>query len=293
LFNNPSIGSLNIESSASRTRNGNQLEGLQKMSQHQEEQVEAFGRILFGDDPTLRLEGVLMGLQTAEGTVTLDPAQTRHMPVALFEFRHVRGVGDFGFVVPEGASYDGTPKEPRIESAILSGMRRLPPEFPDPRPADPPRSDDDRPDTKWPTVLDELLMRETLRRGPSEVHFEMGGWPPGYASLRSISGWELHEIPDEQPQLAKRFGHTYCRLELRTPDGELYSRMWDAHDAEWQAAALRYGYVVCLCSVELGIRAPYAMTDAQHTPHMRHEALRRGCALGLTVGGLVAYVGHR
>ena len=265
------------------------------MSQHQDEQVEAGGRILFSDDPTLRLEAVLMGLQTAEGTVTLDPAQTRHMPVALFEFRHARGVGDFGYVVPKGASRDGIPEEPRIEGAILSGMRRLPPEFPDPRLADPPRPDDDgaRPDTKWPTVLDELLMRETLRRDPSEVYFEMRGRLPSYASLRSIPGWELHEIPDEQPKLDQRLGYTYSRLELRTPDGELYSRTWAAHDPEWQAAALRYGYVVSLCGVELGIRAPYAMTDAQHTPRMRHASFRRGCALGLTVGGLVAYVSHR
>jgi len=31
----------------------------------------------------------------------------------------------------------------------------------------------------------------------------------------------------------------------------------------------------------------------QHTPVMRYESFRRGCALGLTVGGLVAYVNHR
>jgi hypothetical protein len=50
---------------------------------------------------------------------------------------------------------------------------------------------------------------------------------------------------------------------------------------------------MCLCGVELGIRGLYAMTDAQHTPRMRHESFRRGCALGLTIGGLVAYVDHR
>ena len=104
---------------------------------------------------------------------------------------------------------------------------------------------------------------------------------------------ELHEIPDEQPKLAECYGYTYSRLELRTPDGEIYSRTWVPHDPEWEAAALRHGYVVCLCGVELGIRAPYAMTDAQHTPVMRYESFRRGCSLGLTVGGLVAYVDHR
>ncbi|WP_406443423.1 hypothetical protein OHB00_43420 [Streptomyces sp. NBC_00631] len=264
------------------------------MSRHQFEQVDDNGQILFSDDPALRLKGVLMGLETAEGTVTLDPAQTRHMPVALFEFRHALGVGDFGYVVPKGASLDGIPEEPRIEGAILFGMRRLPPEFPDLRLADPPGSDDDggRPDNKWPTILDELCMREALRRDLDEVYFGMRRRPPGYANLRSIPGWELHEIPDEQPKLAQRLGYTCSRLELRTPDGEIYSRTWVPHDPEWQAAALSHGYVVCLCGVELGIRAPYAMTDAQHTPGMRHESFRRGCAWGLTVGGLVAYVGH-
>jgi hypothetical protein len=50
---------------------------------------------------------------------------------------------------------------------------------------------------------------------------------------------------------------------------------------------------VCLCGVELGIRGLYAMTEAQHTPGMRHESFRRGCALGLNIGGLVTYVDHR
>jgi len=54
------------------------------MSRRQFEEVDDHGKILFSDDPSLRLKGVLMGLETAGGTVTLDPAQTRHMPVALF-----------------------------------------------------------------------------------------------------------------------------------------------------------------------------------------------------------------
>ncbi|WP_328677364.1 hypothetical protein [Streptomyces sp. NBC_00343] len=203
------------------------------MSPHHFEQVDDLGRILFSDDPALRLEGILMGL---------DPAQTRRMPTALFEFRHALGVGYFGYVVPEGASLDGIPEEPQIEGAILFGMRRLPPEVSD---------------------------------------------------LRWIPGWELHAIPDEQPKLERCYGYTYSRLELRTPDGDIYSRTWVPHDPEWAAAALRHGRVVCLCGVELGIRAPYAMTDAQHTPRMRHESFRRGCAMGLTIGGLVAYIDHQ
>ncbi|MFD4559720.1 hypothetical protein ACFWP5_36310 [Streptomyces sp. NPDC058469] len=220
------------------------------MSRHQFEEVDDLGRILFSDDPALRIERVPMSLETAEGTVTLDPTQTHRMPTALFEFRHALGVGYFGYVVPKGAPLDGIPEEPQIEGAILFGMRRLPPEISDLR------------------------------------------WIPGW-ELQEIPGWELHEIPDEQPKLERCYGYTYSRLELRTPDGEIYSRTWVPHEPEWAAAALRHGYVVCLCGVELGIRAPYAMTDAQHTPVMRYESFRRGCALGLTVGGFVAYVDHR
>ncbi|WOX08101.1 hypothetical protein [Streptomyces sp. N50] len=213
------------------------------MSWYQFEQVDDLGRILFCDDPTLQLECVLGGLETAEFTITIHPAQTPRMPTALFEFRQAVGVGYFGYIVPKGASLDELPDEPQLEGAILFGMRRLPPEV--------------------------------------------------FCELPSPPGWELHEIPDEQPKLAKHYGRTYSRLELRTPDGKIYSRTWVAYDPEWEAAALRHGYVICLCGVELGIRGVYAMTDAQHTPAMRYETFRRGCTLGLTVGGLVTYVGHR
>ncbi|MFJ8137495.1 hypothetical protein [Streptomyces sp. NPDC096013] len=125
------------------------------------------------------------------------------------------------------------------------------------------------------------------------ILFGMRRLPPEVTVLCSIPGWELHEIPDEQPKLEQCYGYTYSRLELRTPDGEIYSRTWVAHDPEWAAAALRLGYVICLCGVELGIRGPYAMSDAQHTPRMRYASFRRGCALGLNIGGLVTYVAHR
>ena len=213
------------------------------MSRYQFEQVDDFGRILFVDDPVLGLECVLGGLETAEGSITLHPAQTPRLPVALFEFRKALGVGYFGYVPPKGASPDEIPEEPQLEGAILFGMRRLPPDV--------------------------------------------------YCELPSIPGWELHEIPDEQPKLTVHSGDTYSRLELRTPDGEIYSRTWVPYDPEWAAAALRHGYVVCLCGVELGIRGVYAMTAAQHTPAMRHESFRRGCTLGLNAAGLVTYVNHR
>lgn len=147
-------------------------------------------------------------------------------------------------------------------------MPLLPPEFGDPGLPDPPRSDDDGDD------------------------FARKRRAPGDADLRSIPAWELHATPDDRPGPWQHMGCTYSRLELRTSDGALYSRTWVPHDPEWQAAALRHGHVVCVCGVELGIRAPYAMTDAQYTPPMRHENFRRACVAGLAVGGLVAYVDH-
>ncbi|MEU8586215.1 hypothetical protein AB0C59_04295 [Streptomyces sp. NPDC048664] len=260
------------------------------MSGRQYEEVDDLGQILFTDDPALRLEGVLMGLETTEGTVTLDPAHTRHMPVALFEFRRARGRGIFGmwYTMGRGPVLE-VPEEPQLEGAILFGMRRLPPEFPDL-----PRSDDDgaRLEERRHAVFDELCIPEPPRRDDDEIHFGMRRLPPG-CDLCSVPGWELHESPNDQPAPSYYSGDTYSRLELRTPDGEIYSRTWVPHDPEWEAAALRHGYVVCLCGVELGIHAPYAMSDAQHTPLMRHEAFRGGCAMGLNAGGLVAYVGHR
>lgn len=125
------------------------------------------------------------------------------------------------------------------------------------------------------------------------ILFGMRRLPPEISDLYSIPGWELHELPEEQPHLAQSYGSTDSRLELRTPDGEIYSRIRVPHDPEWTAAALRLGYVVVLCGVELGIRAPYAMSAAQHTAGMSYESFRRGLALGLTVGGLVTYVDHR
>ncbi|OIJ66074.1 hypothetical protein [Streptomyces mangrovisoli] len=266
------------------------------MSRRHYEEVDDLGEILFSDDPALRLEGVLMSLDTADGTVILDPADTRHMPTALFEFRCAVGKGDFGmwYDMRPSASLDEMPKEPQVEGAILFGMQRLPPEFSDLRLPDPPRSDEDGDlfEEKRPTVFDELCLAEPPRRDDAEVHFGMRRRPPGYADLRSISGWELHEISEHQPGSRQNTEHTDSRLELRTPDGEIYSRTRVAHDPDWAAAARRHGHVVCLCSVELGIRAPYAMTAAQFTPPMRYESFRRGCAMGLTVGGLVAYVDH-
>lgn len=137
-------------------------------------------------------------------------------------------MGRYGiqYAVPHAASIDEVPKEPQIESAILFGMRRLPPEFSDLRMPDPPRSDDDRgcPNEKRPTIFDELRMREPPRRDPDEVYFGMKRRPPDHADLHSIPGWELHEMPDDQPVPWQDFGYTYSRLELRTPDGNIYSR---------------------------------------------------------------------
>ncbi|QNA77359.1 hypothetical protein C8250_041055 [Streptomyces sp. So13.3] len=260
------------------------------------EEVDDHGQILFCGDPGLQLDGILLGLQTPQGTVTLDPDLTGHTPAALFEFRQVLRLhtNHVQHAVTSAASIEEVPREPQIEGAILFGMQRLPPEFSQLRLPDPPSSDEDgvRLDRIPPTVFEKLRMREPPRRDENEVYFGMRRRPPGYADLRSAPGWELHEIPDCDAGRWRPDVMSRSRLELRTPDGELYSRAWVSPDPAWQAAALEHGYVVCLCGLFLGLIGPIDMTAAAYTPAMRRQGFEIGCALGLTVGGIVTYVNH-
>lgn len=233
-------------------------------------EVDDLGRILFCDDPELRLDDVLIELDTEERTLTLDPAQSHDVPAALFDFRVAVGAGgSFPYAATRTSPVDDELRDPRIGVALRGGMTLLPPGFGEPRVPYRPRSGND--------LVDLVMRRMSL----------------GDADLRSIPGWELHATPEDPPGAWARTHSAYDRLELRMPDGAPYSRIWVPHDAEWQAAALGYGHVVCLCGVELGIRAPYAMSDAQYTPRMRHAHFRRACVAGLAVGGLVPYVDHR
>ncbi|MBY8882582.1 hypothetical protein [Actinacidiphila acidipaludis] len=232
------------------------------------EEVDDLGQILFCDDPALRLDGLLMTVDTAQGAFILDPAQTPHMPAALFDFRVAIGAGGaFPYAATRTAPVDDELKDPRIGGAIRCGMMLLPPEF------------------------GELRLPQRWS-GDDRVVIALKRMMSGGADLRSIPGWELHATADDPPAAWARMNCAYSRLELRTPDGGLYSRTWVPYDPDWRAAALDHGYVVCLCGVELGIRAPYAMTDAQYTPPMRHENFRRACVAGLALGGLVPYTDH-
>lgn len=196
--------------------------------------------------------------------------------------------------VTSAASIEEVPREPQIEGAILFGMRRLPPAFSELRLPAPSPSDEDgvHLDRSRPTVFEALRMREPPRRDENEVYFGTSRRPPGYADLRSAPGWELHEMPDCDagrwfPDVMSR-----SRLELRTPDGELCSRAWVDPDPAWQSAALRHGHVVCLCGLRLGVVGPVGMAATEYTATLRRSAFVTGCALGLTVGGIVNYVHH-
>lgn len=155
------------------------------MSSYQFEQVDDLGRILFCDDPALQLECVLGGLETAEGTITLHPAQTPRLPTALFEFRQARGVGYFGYVPPKGASLDEIPEEPQLEGAILFGMRRHRPKSS----ASCPRSPDGS-CTRYP-------MNSQNWRSATET--PTPGWNCGRPTGRSTPGPGSRTTPSGQP----------------------------------------------------------------------------------------------
>ncbi|MFF9786329.1 hypothetical protein [Streptomyces nigrescens] len=102
----------------------------------------------------------------------------------------------------------------------------------------------------------------------------------GFAQLGPAIGWELHRLEDD-------------RLELRTPDGGVYSRIAGPLDRGWVSAAVSTGYVLCLYGIQLGVRTPPDVPLAQYTDQARLEEFRRGRERGLTAAGLAAYRNNR
>ncbi|MGW7008084.1 hypothetical protein ACWGCW_36160 [Streptomyces sp. NPDC054933] len=68
-------------------------------------------------------------------------------------------------------------------------------------------------------------------------------FPRGIAQLQTIPDWGLHRLADDQ-------------LELRSPDGGIYSRITVASAPDWYSAALHHGYVLCFYGPQLGVRTP-------------------------------------
>ncbi|MFE7485780.1 hypothetical protein [Streptomyces sp. NPDC057552] len=118
------------------------------------------------------------------------------------------------------------------------------------------------------------------QQAEAAVELGMGRFGLGFAALRPAVGWALHRLPDE-------------RLELRSPNGEAFSRIAAPLNPAWISAALSTGFVLCLYGIQLGVRTPPGMPTDRYTDRKRLEEFRQGRGLGLTAAGLVSYVTNR
>ncbi|MFC5253555.1 hypothetical protein [Streptomyces nigrescens] len=133
----------------------------------------------------------------------------------------------------------------------------------------------------------ERAMMSRLPGGaPTEIQVEgsiasgMRRFPRGVADLRTIPGWALHRLADD-------------RIELRSPDGGVYSRITVAASPDWYSAALHHGYAVCFYGPQLGVRTPPESTPEQCTDAKRLEEFRTARGRGLVADGIIAYRNNR
>ncbi|MFE2561264.1 hypothetical protein M1P56_36265 (plasmid) [Streptomyces sp. HU2014] len=133
----------------------------------------------------------------------------------------------------------------------------------------------------------ERAMMSRLPGGaPTEIQVEgaiasgMRRFPRGVADLRTIPGWALHRLSDD-------------RIELRSPDGGVYSRITVPASPDWYSAALHHGYVVCFYGPQLGVRTPPGSTQAKYTDAERLEEFRTARGRGLVAAGIIAYRNNR
>jgi hypothetical protein len=121
---------------------------------------------------------------------------------------------------------------------------------------------------------------------PTELQVEgaiaagMRRFPRGIADLRTIPGWALHRLDDD-------------RIELRSPDGGVYSRITVPASPGWYSAALHHGYVVCFYGPQLGVRTPPGSTSEQYTDAKRLDEFRTARGRGLVAGGIIVYRNNR
>jgi hypothetical protein len=109
------------------------------------------------------------------------------------------------------------------------------------------------------------------------IAFGLRRLSPGFATFELADGWVLHRL-------------TYDQLELRSPDGGVYSRILvDTEDAAWFSAAERHGHVLCLYGPQLGVRVPPETSPEDYTDAARLEERRLGRSRGLTAGALVEF----
>ncbi|MYX48532.1 hypothetical protein [Streptomyces sp. SID8385] len=133
----------------------------------------------------------------------------------------------------------------------------------------------------------ERAMMSRLPGGkPMEIQVEgalasgMRRFPRGIADLRTITGWAVHRLADD-------------RIELRSPDGGVYSRITVPASPDWYSAALHHGYVVCFYGPQLGVRTPPGSSPEQYTDAKRLEEFRTARGRGLVAGGIIAYRNNR
>ncbi|MER5359697.1 hypothetical protein [Streptomyces sp. NPDC002785] len=133
----------------------------------------------------------------------------------------------------------------------------------------------------------ERAMMSRLPGGePTEIQVEgaisagLRRFPRGFADLRTIPGWALHRLSDD-------------RIELRSPDDGVYSRITVPASPGWYSAALHHGYVVCFYGPQLGVRTPPGSTAEQYNDAERLEEFRTARGRGLVPGGIIAYRNNR
>ncbi|WJY43176.1 hypothetical protein QT196_38575 (plasmid) [Streptomyces sp. P9-2B-2] len=130
------------------------------------------------------------------------------------------------------------------------------------------------------------MMSRLPGNDPKEIQVEgaiaagLRRFPRGFADLRTIPGWALHRLADD-------------RIELRSPDGGVYSRITVPASPDWYSAALHHGYVVCFYGPQLGVRTPPGSTPEQYTDAKRLEEFRTARGRGLVAGGIIAYRNNR
>ncbi|MEU1630632.1 hypothetical protein ABZ746_36205 [Streptomyces sp. NPDC020096] len=105
-------------------------------------------------------------------------------------------------------------------------------------------------------------------------------FPRGIAQLQTIPDWGLHRLADDQ-------------LELRSPDGGIYSRITVASAPDWYSAALHHGYVLCFYGPQLGVRTPSGSTPEPYGDAKRLEEFRTARGRGLVAAGIIAYHNNR
>lgn len=103
---------------------------------------------------------------------------------------------------------------------------------------------------------------------------------PGIPVIPPGTGWSLHRLLDG-------------RLELRSPNGDPYSRVCVAPDPAWISSALHHGVVVVLYGPQLGVRTPPGLVTSAYSPQARRAEIRLGRRRGVVAGAVVRFHNNR